>query len=381
MESVDNLLYYIFMFRKIFQSKIEKIKIFSDKYRLYVTPAVLIIGFLGDILTLNRVDQVFDNIILITHLLIIGSTITLLFLRDTRFGERFHIRKHANKIQYLMVFSFGAVFSGSIIFYSKSASLGSSWPFLLALLILMLGTEFRKNYFEKLVFQINFYFVALFSYVVVLIPVLTGKMGPVPFIFSSVVALLLIIFFIYILYGLNKQKISQYIKNIKFGILGVFLLFNFLYFTNIIPPIPLSLKFSSVYHNVYRASETSYVGIYESNPWWNIFRKRSHVIHRDKNESVYVFSSVFAPTKLNTEIFHQWQYFDDIKNEWVKTDRIRIPVSGGREDGFRGYSKKGNLFSGRWRVVIETDRGQRLGQINFRLKPKKEGLDLVEEIL
>ncbi|MEZ4114113.1 MAG: hypothetical protein R3B65_01490 [Candidatus Paceibacterota bacterium] len=276
-------------------------------------PVVLLLGFFLDFLTLQRVDRLFDNLILITHLFILGTTIALLFAKDTSFGQRFGILRHAQKIEYVMLFSFGAVFSGSIIFYSKSASIGSSWPFLLVLLILMLGTEFQKKYFQRLVFQINFYFIAIFSYLIVLIPVLRKDMGPSLFFASGILSLLFILLFFAFLYLIDGNKTRIYFRKMITGVISIFLIFNLFYFTNIIPPIPLSLKFTGVYHSVYRVSSNNYIGSYEPESDWKFWKKRSNTVHRGYNGAVYVFSAVFAPTKLNTKIYHQWQYFDNIE--------------------------------------------------------------------
>lgn len=381
MESVDKLLYYICMLKRITSPKIEKIKIFSQKYKIYIMPVVLLVGFLLDFITLRRVDGIFDNIIITSHLFLSGLAITLLFSKDTLFGQKLKIARHAQKIEYLMLFSFGALFSGSIIFFSKSAALSSSWPFFLLLLILMLGTEFQKKYFQRLIFQINFYYIALFSYLIVLIPVLKRDMGPDVFVASGILSLILIFVFFLFLSIIDRQKLQMYIKKMSVGVISIFVFFNFLYFTNVIPPIPLSLKFSGVYHSVYRVSSTNYVGMYEPSQSLFFWKKRSSVIHRDQNGSVYVFSSVFAPTKLNTKIYHQWQYFDAVEKKWVDSSKIELNVSGGREEGFRGYSLKRSLQNGKWRVIVETARGQKLGQIRFEIASKNGDVVLKEEVL
>lgn len=369
------------MLEKYTAPKIEKIKIFSQKYKIYIMPVVLLVGFLLDFITLRRVDGVFDNIIITSHLFLSGLAITLLFSKDTLLGQKLKIARHAQKIEYLMLFSFGALFSGSIIFFSKSAALSSSWPFFLLLLILMLGTEFQKKYFQRLIFQINFYYIALFSYLIVLIPVLKRDMGPDVFVASGILSLILIFVFFLFLSIIDRQKLQMYIKKMSVGVISIFVFFNFLYFTNVIPPIPLSLKFSGVYHSVYRVSSTNYVGMYEPSQSLFFWKKRSSVIHRDQNGSVYVFSSVFAPTKLNTKIYHQWQYFDAIEKKWVDSSKIELNVSGGREEGFRGYSLKRSLQNGKWRVIVETARGQKLGQIRFEIASKNGDVVLKEEVL
>lgn len=363
----------------MFEYKIEKIKIFSQKYKIYIMPVVLVVGFLLDFMTLRRVDGIFDNILLISHLFLSGFAIMLLFSKDTRLGQKLNIAKHAQKIEYVMLFSFGALFSGSIIFFSKSASLSSSWPFFLLLLILMLGTEFQKKYFQRLIFQINFYYIALFSYLIVLIPVVKRDMGPNIFLASGVLSLIVISVFFLFLSVIDRKKTQLYIKKMAVSVLSIFVFFNLLYFSNIIPPIPLSLKFSGVYHSVYRVSSTNYVGMYEPSSYF--WKKRSSIVHRDQNGSVYVFSSVFAPTKLDTKIYHQWQYFDRIQNKWVDSSKIELNVSGGREEGFRGYSMKRSLQNGKWRVVVETERGQKLGQVRFEISTRNGEVVLKEELL
>lgn len=369
------------MLRKYTQKKFQEVKIFSEKYRIYIVPLILVGGFLFDLATLRRVDGVYDNVVLISHLLIIGICIVLLFSKDTYLGRRMGVYQHARKIWYLMLFSFGAVFSGSIVFYSKSASLSSSWPLFLLLISLMLGVEFQKKYFQKLLLQINFYFIALFSYLIVLVPVLRKQMGPEIFMTSGIVSLIVMSFFFLTLYLVDKQKFRFYSKKMTIGVLSIFVVFNFLYFTNIIPPIPLSLKFSGVYHSVYRSSPASYVGLYEPTPFWNTLRKRSKVVNREDGASVFVFASIFAPINLNTKIYHQWQYYDPIEYKWVDSSRIEINITGGRSEGFRGFSFKRSLHNGKWRVLIETERGQKLGKINFKIQTKTNDVTLVEELL
>jgi len=370
------------MIKDFTNKKIENIKIFIERRKSYLAPAFLIGGFIFDFITLRRVDGVFDNAILITHLFIAGLAIVLLFSKDNAWGQRFNILKHSQKIEYAMLFSFGALFSGSIVFYSKSASLASSWPFFLILLVLMLGTEFKRKYFQRLVFQINFYFVALLSYIVVALPVLKKVMGPKIFLASGFLSLFLMAIFLYILFLIDKIRFRMYIKKIFATVISVFLVFNVLYFTNIIPPIPLSLKFSAVYHSVYKTANQNYVATYEPASALSIFRKRSRKIHILPGRPVYVFSSVFAPTNLNTKIYHQWQYFDEVKRKWVDSTRVEISITGGRAEGFRGFSNKRNLNnSEKWRVYIETEKGQKLGKIRFRVLPKGDDISIKEEII
>ena len=84
-------------------------------------------------------------------------------------------------------------------------------------------------------------------------------------------------------------------------------------------------------------------------------------------DPLYFYSAVFAPTKLKTTIVHRWQYFDRVREEWVTASDIPFPISGGRGEGYRGYSMKTALFPGLWRVQVMTERGAVIGRFRFEI--------------
>jgi len=96
--------------------------------------------------------------------------------------------------------------------------------------------------------------------------------------------------------------------------------------------------------------------------------------------SQYIFSAVFAPTALNTKIMHKWQYYDKYEGVWVTVSEIPFSIVGGRDGGYRGYSFKKNLFPGRWRVDVITEREQLLGRIYFKVIDVKDAPTLKVEI-
>jgi len=344
-------------------------------------PLALVGGFIADIFTLNQIDQVFDNAILILHIIIVATTIALLFSQDTEFGQRFLQEKRVNFLKTLMVFSFGALFSGFVIFYTRSGSIIISWPFLIAMVVLMLGSEFRKKYFHKLVLQIVIFYLALLAWANFFIPVITKKMGTWVFITSTIISTLLIFLFISLLKKINKKKIALYKRPLIIRIVGMLMLFHLLYFTNIIPPVPLSLKFKAVYYDIER-SGSNYLGQYEKSSWINIFNKRNRSMHWREGEDIYVFTQVFAPTDLGTDINHVWEWYDEDERRWINTDTITLKITGGRSAGYRGFSKKSNLSYHRWRVKTSTARGQALGIISFNVEPYSERLNdlIIEEL-
>ncbi len=355
------------MFSKI-KPKMQDLKL---KYAHLILPIALLGGFFIDTLTLNQIDQFFDNAILIFHLIIVAITISLLFTEGTGFGSKFLNDQRKKIIQTIMAFSFGALFSGFIIFYTRSGSLLSSWPFILPMLLLMLGTEFKKHYFQKNALQIIVFYLALLAWANFFIPVVFKKIGSLMFILGTVVSTLIIFLFIEFLRVLNKRQVKKYEKHISVRIILIFILFNVLYFARIIPPVPLSLKFKAVYYDIEKKGN-NYYAEYEKTSWYNILNKRSKVIYWQEGEDIYVFTQIFAPTQIGTSVYHVWEYYDEVTRSWIQSDRVEINIQGGRKDGYRGYSKKKNLSYTQWRVRTQTIEKQNLGIIKFNIIPFQE---------
>ncbi len=351
---------------------------FLKKYRHWIAPVAIFGGFIADIFTLNQIDQVFDQGVLVVHLLISGFAIAMLFTTGSKLGEKINIEEKAGILEALMLFSFGGLFSGFAIFYTRSGSLASSWPFILIMILLMVGTELYKKVYRRLVFQITLYFISIFAYMIMFVPLILNKMGSWVFLLSGLSTLVLTYFYYLILRWLNKGRYKKYISKIIISSGLFFVIFNVAYFTNIIPPVPLSLKFTAVYHNVEKLYP-GYEATYEANPWYNIFRKRSRVFHRVGSEPVWVFASVFAPTSFSTEVDHVWEYYDTEKLKWVHKGIVPLSIQGGSKKGWAGFSYRQDIKDGRWRVGVTTDRGQVIGYVYLRVVSVAETPELTTE--
>jgi len=148
-----------------------------------------------------------------------------------------------------------------------------------------------------------------------------------------------------------------------------------LYFTNIIPPVPLSLREAGIYYSVQRTSDGEYRIVTTDKPWWARFSPRT-TIEVLPNQRIYFYTAIFTPTRLDTNIIHHWQYYDESNGRWVSRSRISYGIVGGRDGGYRGFSVISNPPDGRFRVDVETTRGQVIGRKNFRVKIVDEQPDL-----
>lgn len=322
-------------------------------------------GFVLDVLTLGRVDQLFAMATLGAHVVNAGTSLAFLYAAATdKLPEGF--RRLVLRFAPLLVqFSFGSLLSGTLVFYAQSGSWSVSWPFFVLVLGVMVGNEMVRNRTQMLLFNLAIFFLGIFSYCILFIPVILKSMGAIIFLASGGVALLMVTGYIRLLRRIIPNFMELHFRGIVFSLGMTFVLLNFLYFGNVIPPIPLALKHIDVYHSVARV-DGAYVRTYEKAPFWKFWREADTTYHRSTSEPVYCFASVFAPTAFSLDIYHQWQYKDPEKG-WVDHSRIQYPVSGGGEDGYRGYSMIENVREGKWRCIVETKRGQALGQVTFKV--------------
>ncbi len=322
-------------------------------------------GFVLDNITLNRVDQLFDNLILFSYVLVAGISLALLYAGTADKLPEW-MRNVTVKFMPLVVqFSFGGLLSGMLVFYSRSGSWSASWPFLLVIVGVILGNEAIKDRASRLIFNLTVFFVGLFSYLVLVIPVITKKMGPVVFIASGLLSLFLIYWYVRFLRLIIPNFIQVHLRNIVFSIGMTFATFNFLYFGNIIPPIPLSLKEIGIYRTLEKQEDGDYALTATKEPWYLFWHDGERTFRYRPGDRIYCFASVFAPTSFSLNVFHRWEYFDDTRGDWVTKNRIDYGIGGGRDQGYRGYTYIEHASAGKWRCSVETERGQVLGRIGF----------------
>ncbi|MEK7134400.1 MAG: DUF2914 domain-containing protein [Patescibacteria group bacterium] len=357
----------------------EKLRTFVAKYERHLSAGALAGGFLVDTLTFQRIDFLFGHAMLFAYLFIAAASIVFMNARAAgRWTNRFS-EKTAPFFPLFAQYAFGGLFSAFAIFYTKSASITASWPFLIFIFALLLGNETFRTRYQKFGFQITLFFIVLFSFLIFYFPVVLGEISTRVFLLSGAASLLLIVLFTRALFFIAPAQKEKGRKIAIQGIGGAFLLINFMYFANIIPPIPLALKDAGVYNDISRTPDGAYQVLAEKTDWRDMlaFQKNISIAPGD---AVYFFSSVFAPTRLHTNIVHEWQYFDEEKRTWTTTTKVAFPITGGSDGGYRGYSMKTSVFPGFWRVRVVTERGAVIGQRRFTISYAEHIPVLSEEI-
>lgn len=336
-------------------------------YERFISPLTLIVAFTLDTLAFKRVDLLLSNLLLFAYLTLAAISIVLYHLiQSGRLRGKFFLGI-LPFVPIGMQFGFGGLFSGFVILYSQSAAYATSWIFVVLLAALLIGNERFRKLYTGFVFQVSVLFATLLSFLIFFLPVATGKIGTTIFLISEAIAIGAITLFV-LGFGRLAPEVWR-TSRLQFfrSTASIFLIFNVLYFTNAIPPLPLALKEATVAHSVRRVNG-EYQLQTEPLKWYQQYLQYNNVFHKAPGETVYVFTSVFAPTKLATTIKHEWQFYEPTAGEWLDVSEVSFPIQGGRDGGYRGYTLEDVTVPGKWRVNVRTSDDRLIGSVSFRIE-------------
>lgn len=338
---------------------------FWERYEHHLGVGALAVGFFFDLLVADRPDSIGNNLLLLSYIVVAGAVIIILNLREARRREDSH---HVEPLFLLLTlqFCFGGLASNLLVLYGRSGTLVGSTLFLAMLVALILGNEYLRNRYAVLKFNVAVYYFLLLSYCVIAVPTFfLHSIGTWEFLASGVVSLLAFAVFLAVLFTIVFRGRERPMRELGMIVGSIFIVFNVLYFLNVIPPVPLSLKNVGIYHSLLKQSEGGYLALYEKPQWYVFWRDTAVAYTLPPGRSAFCYSSVFAPSNLTAPIFHRWEKYDSERGEWVTESRVSFSISGGRDEGYRGWSQKSSLTSGRWRCNVETESGALIGRITF----------------
>jgi hypothetical protein len=142
--------------------------------------------------------------------------------------------------------------------------------------------------------------------------------------------------------------------------------FVVLYYLHAIPPVPLSVKYMGIYHDVKKTP-----GEYElvtTRPRWRFWEHGDQTFLAKPGDVIHCYAQIFSPARFKDQLQVRWLYHGG-RGGWQTSDAIPLPIVGGREEGYRGVTKKANYKPGEWRVQIETMDGREIGRIGFTVIP------------
>lgn len=344
------------------------------RYERPVSSLALIGGFVFNIFALTRVDHFEENLWIGLHLVVAAACIIFLNRQENNVEDLSILTSSPTKIHFwlitLLQFMFGGTLSTFLVFYFRSAVLSVAWPFLIILVISFIANESLKRHYARLYFQIGFLFLSIFLFAIYLVPVVVGDINQTVFLVSGGVSLCVIILFLVVLRYTSNEYFKRDIKVLYGLIAGIYITINGLYFLDIIPPLPLSLQDAGVYHSIARTSDGNYAAAREPQTAFDQVKQYFGFFptyHGVASRPVYIYSAVFSPTAFDLSVIHEWQLYDATTKSWITKGSVTLPVKGGRDGGYRTYSARTGLVTGKWRVNVKTTTGQVLGRLIFNV--------------
>ena len=344
---------------------IKSVMTFAHTYERHLSALSMAGGYAFDSYSFGRIDHASTHIVFVAYLAVAGIAIATSHRLESRGPEKQPSERTRTILTAITQFALGCLLSGFCVFYLRSASVWASWPFLVLLIGVFVGNEFFKKYTTRFTLSLVLYFFALFSYAIFLVPVVSASIGTVPFLASGILALATFWFYTDVLAWLGRTRWRQVRLYVYCGVLAIAGAINLFYFAKVLPPLPLALTQTGVYHKVTKTKNVV-TADEELQPWTTQYLAQPALLHIAPTDKLFAYAAIFAPSGLSTNVVYRWSWFDPVKRSWVVQGKgLLVHVHGGRDNGFRASSNRDHLKEGSWRVNIMTEDGRSLGQIRF----------------
>jgi len=354
-----------------------RLQAFRQRHAMAEIAVFFAAGFLFDVLTLSRIDDVATLVQQGLYLVLLA----VLMIMDLRYraglaSPPLWLAPAWRFSEDAIHFVFGSLLSSFTLFYLKSSSGFASLLFMSVLGALLVANELPRVREWGPVVRFALLSLCVTSYGALLLPVVLGYIRWWMFVAAVVLACAAI--------GLCVRVLSRWTgdapsvqRRVAAPALGAQALLVVAYFAGAIPPVPLSVQFIGIYHEVVppgaqpaseggdpRAGRT--YELRHERPWWKVWHHGDQEFAARPGDIVYCFARVFAPRGFRDAIYVRWSW-QGREGGWLDQGRAQLGILGGRGDGFRTFATKKNYQPGRWRVEIETDDGRDIGIIYFDL--------------
>lgn len=260
------------------------------------------------------------------------------------------------RFSWAVQFCFGSLFSALVVCYFKSSGSLASFILVILLAILLVGNEFLQKKYES--FGVSLAFLSLLGtmFMNFTLPHLVHRIGFIWFFLSTLLSLAVCVFI---------WKVSRRSKKVLIAPIGISVCLVAAYLMNWVPPVPLVLKHQLVCQNF---DKTDYSCDVDAPSFLQKIGLKAPSVHHLPDQEIYVLASVYAPAELKAAIEYRWYFQNPVTGKYSLTDKIssgRMVINGGREDGFRSFSRKKNVPAGRYRVEIAFKDGAVIGSQSF----------------
>jgi hypothetical protein len=345
----------------------ERVAAWRRQNELVEIAAFFFIGFVYDVLSLSRIDDTFTMVQQFLYLLVLATLLVL----EQRHPEGTEPPKALEKVWKLredaIHFFYGSLLSSYTLFFFKSASGLTAFVFLLVMFGLMVANELP--HFRQLgpVIRVGLFSLCTSMYLSYVLPVLIGKANVWIVLLAQVLTGAGVYGLIRLLRRWNILDQLQALRQIAIPGYGVLVALLLLYVVRVMPPVPLAVQFSGVYHSVEKKG-SAYQLSYEKKPWKFWQKDDSDFLVRP-GDKAYFFFSIFAPKDFDWyRVNVRWLY-DHPDKGWTVVGTVPLTIKNkGLERGYRTFAYTSNVKPGDWRVVVETEDGHEISRMSFSME-------------
>ena len=325
---------------------------------------MFVAGFLFDVFTIQRIDSRMDLTIQLLYLLALTALLILQQRESTgAWTPPAVVRRVWHHNVEVLHFFYGGLLSAYVILYFRSSTGARPAVFFLLLVALFFVNELPRvrNAGHRL--RLGIYAFCVLSFLNYFVPIVAHRINGWMFLLSLFATLALV-------WGVADRLAAVHVDRAgeRFRLFQpaavVCAAIALLYLLRLIPPVPLSVTFQGIYHDV-RRQDGGYTLVYEQPPAWKIWARDSRPFRARQGDRIHYFVRVFAPAQFTHRIVTRWEH-QDADGRWKTTDHIQLPeLRGGRDEGFRTFARKATFTPGHWRVTAETDDGRAMATMSF----------------
>jgi len=329
-------------------------------------PATFVAGFLFDFFTMQRIDAWVDLAFQLGYLA--ALTILLVYQQREDTGRWIPGPRTQRLWRYnqeALHFVYGGLLSAYVVLYLRSSTSARPVVFVLLLVAVMVINEVPLARGAGYRLRLGLYGFCVLSFLTYFVPILLGRLGGWVFLLALLSAAAIVW---QVTAWLAGPGLGRRLERVRlFAPAGaVIASIAVLYVLRLIPPVPLSVQFQGIYHDV-RRDAGGYTLVFPRPPLWAPWRRDSRPFERREGDRLHYFARVFAPAGFEHRVVIRWELLDPRLDTWMTTDRIPLAVVGGRAEGFRGTAVKANFTPGRWRVTAETEDGRAIATLSFEV--------------
>ncbi len=349
----------------------QRFKAFKEQHHLAFEVAFFFAGFLFDVVLLHRIDS--------TPLLVHQGTYLLLTSLLVAWDHHLSVvgkepegflGKVASYRLWVMHFFLGTLLNAFAVFYFRASSGLYGALFMVTLAAIIIANELPRFRSQGPVVRVALLSFAVTSYLAYLLPVLYGELRVWHYLVAVALGVGATVGLWQVFTRLTTDPTWTFRRAVAPG-LSVQVALLLLYFLEVVPPVPLSLKHIGLYHSVEVAKSEHgrhYRLKFEAPPAWQFWKRTRSLLQVGPGDKAWAFVSIFAPTRFHDRVTFAWD-FDDPQRGWVPWGKpFSTSLTGGNEEGFRTFAYTTPLHSGAYRVRVLTADDREIGRESFEVE-------------